>query len=945
MDDNRTDEDRIREVLIIEGQQRQYEDSDFMPVKQSLYTQEHITPEYDSMLPYLVWCRPSQIYKNPVYYSDSGPDYPYCVVQGTLPDETFLGVLMAVSVYPRADLISNIFSSDPTDFVPYGVYTCRFYVEGNWVDVITDTNLPCLRDEATGEFTPAYASSANENELWISLAEKAYAKAVGNYEALQKVRVREALLHLTGGSVQQLFIQDDSVFPIIGGRECPTLWSLVNRCLRTDTMILCEPVSEIEAGEGKEEATPTLSMLEKDAQHNFQQNKLYSVVDVRTVDGAELLLMHDPWSQPGEQAWLGDWSVQSAKWDISNGKLLDEVESSPGIPWRRDFPSGYFWIPLSSFRKYFNSTHLCKLFPEEKFSFFCMNGDWHATEAGGPCTSVRDKAVVKREAHQSRTDSLNQNTCAVVIDGDAHWFNNPQFRVSTHNDDVKRPTTLYVSLVPVSTDGTTDGAQLTSLTIASMPKSPETANRVWDIGTVEVVATDKIDSAGRSKGQEVSVWALKMEADKFYYIIPSTLRRRQEGSFIIRVFASDKEGVVVEHLHKVATQTLNGEWKRAGDLDTTGGPPTVLLERSGAAGAAADDGKAAAGPKGLQSIYVDNSKWCQNPQYHLEVIDPFAKEDIHLKIVCRRTDRSEGTGRKNQSMIGSIAELKADMTVGLTVAKADTLEDLTPTKQVKKGPRQNALGQFIASKPSSLKKRPGMVEDTKVGGGSSQSGNTILRKTSLKLPVSYFMKTTYSHKTEAVVYYPRLPRSWVGNGLIIVPSLSEKGVKGTYELEINCSEPVRVKLLPEAYSRTIAGEWKDGECGGSHLSPAWKKNPRFALKFRNTNKGNAPARTRITLAKHGEKWNVGKKDTVGTMIAFYIFICDKTDGGAGELRLVHESAFSPDSFVATDNNFSLEALGDKEEYIIMPTTFNESIKASFVLSITSEYEYTITKEK
>jgi len=932
--DDRTDEDRIREVLVIEGQNRQYEDSDFMPVKQSLYINEDNSPEYDDSVPYLVWCRPQQIYKNPVYFSDAGPDYPYCVVQGTLPDATFLGVLMAVAVYPRADLISNIFSSNPADFVDFGVYTCRFYVEGNWVDVITDTNLPCTRDEATGDFSPAYSTSANENELWVSLAEKAYAKAVGNYEALQKVRVREALMHLTGGSVQQLFLHDDTSFPVEPNGACPRLWTMLNRSIKNDTLILVELTVEEEAETGAQMAAHD--------EHSFVPGRLYSIVQLRQIDGDDCVLLHDPWSQPGEQAWRGAWSISSNRWDANNGEFAEEVEADEGMPWRRDFPSGYFWMSVRSFLKYFNSMHLCKLFPAEKFSFFCMAGDWHRVEAGGPCHSVRDKVVVKREAHRSRMDSINENSCAVVLDGDAHWFNNPQFRVSTTNESARHPAVLYVSLVPVSTDAAAEGAQMTAITIATMPKGLDTPDRIWDIGTCEVVATDKVDGAGRQKGQEVSVWAVKLDAEKVYYIVPSTLKRGQEGSFIVRMYSTEKD-VLVESLDKVITQTFTGEWRRTGDLDTTGGPPLIAPERAGPTGAL-QDGVVVGGAK--SDIMVENPKWCQNPQYHLEILDPYAKDDIHLKIVVRRTDRPDAnTRRGQQSMIGNIAELKADMTVGLVIAKANTLEDLTPQKQGKKGPRQNALGEFIASKPSSLKKRNTFVEEN-AKSTSSGTGKTVLRKASLSQPVSYYIKSTYSHKTEAVVYYPRLPRSWVGNGIIVTPSLSEKGVKGSYELEINSSEPIKVRLLPDAYSRNVAGEWRDGECGGNHLNPNWKKNPRYSVKFRSLNKGNAPARTRIKVSKHGEKWKTGsKKETVGNMIGFYIFICDKSDGGAGEMRQVFESPFAPDDEIATDPDFTLEGLGPKEEYIIMPATFNEGKKGAFVLSITSEYEYTIVKEK
>ena len=103
---------------------------------------------------------------------------------------------MAVAVYPGQDLIENIFASRPEDFLVYGVYTCRFYVEGEWVDVVTDTTIPCLRNEDSGLCSPVYGQSGNLDEMWVSLAEKAYAKAVGSYEAIQKVRVHEGKLFL-----------------------------------------------------------------------------------------------------------------------------------------------------------------------------------------------------------------------------------------------------------------------------------------------------------------------------------------------------------------------------------------------------------------------------------------------------------------------------------------------------------------------------------------------------------------------------------------------------------------------------------------------------------------------------------------------------------------------------------------------------------------------------
>ncbi len=1010
IEEERSDEDRIIEVLIIEGQ-TDYEDQDFMPLKHSLYISDTHVPDYDMDLPYLVWCRPNQVYEQPDYFAPAIPDVPYCASTGSLPDSTFLGVLMAVAAYQKQDLISNIFASRPEDFRKYGVFTCRFYVEGSWVDIITDTNIPCVRDPNSGAFSPAYGHSPNSGEMWVCLAEKAYAKAVGCYESLQRAKTREVLMHLTGGSIQQVSLkeeveQDDD--------NSQALWFMLTRGLKNDTLILCEPAAAPEdtTGEGQtmdyggtpeggdgETKTEANSQAEDTksataaaaatkaeddqfAEHALQKGKLYSVMDMINIEGHELVLLHDPWSQPGESCWFGDWSSQSKTWDLNNGEIQDALDDDGSIPWTKDRPQGYFWMPFKAFKTLFDCTYLCKLFPNEKYSFYSLPGDWHGNGAGGPPSTVLDKHTVVKQAAESRSYALNKNTCAVVIDGDSSFFNNPQFRVSCHKN-----TRVYVSLAPLSAE-TLEGGSHNSLTITSMPKQAGTPLRVWDLGTAEIVASDKVERGGRVRGQEVSVWNLNMNTHNFYHIIPHTMKKGQEGSFLVRMYSS--EPLVVEQLDKVANKLVHGEWRRVGDLDTTGGPPRTAVdskhggaggaplggtsaglpvegepsvltatgaEESGAVGVAGDDPTATTALVAVNTI--ENHKWCQNPQYHLEIIDPFAKDEIFLKVVLRRSDKPAG-----ENVRRSLLADKAELNIGLVIAKADTLEDQAPQRQ-KKGPRQNALGQFIASKSSSLKKKKVVEKDHDPSG--SDGGKTVLRK--INLPTDkYSQMSSFSHKSDACIYYPRLPRSWIGNGLIIVPCLSEKGAKGQYDLEVFSSEPVLLKMLPDNYSRSIAGEWIAPMDGGNHLTPRWKQNPRYQLKFRNTNKGNPPARVRITLSKEGERWGkMSRRDTVGCMIGFYIFIAasatlPKEDGkesankdtvpqgptssglAVGEMRQVYESVFCPNDRISTEAEFTLEQLNPDEEYVIMPTTFAEGKHGAFVLSISADYEYTLVKD-
>jgi hypothetical protein len=235
--DVRTDEDVIIETLVIENERRLYEDIDFLPIRQSLYLIESIPPAYDqNVCDYISWCRPHEISGQCCYFN---PDFVVPEVgQGTLPDDAFIGALMAITSYPHYDLLQNIIASRPGDFAKYGVFTCRFYVEGQWVDVLTDTKLPCVRDQRTGLFSAVYSKSRlSPNELWIPLIQKAYSKALGSYEAVCKLKIHECLMHLTGGSVQQMYLHDEST----GEQKVDGAWKLFKSYLHNHTLITAQP--------------------------------------------------------------------------------------------------------------------------------------------------------------------------------------------------------------------------------------------------------------------------------------------------------------------------------------------------------------------------------------------------------------------------------------------------------------------------------------------------------------------------------------------------------------------------------------------------------------------------------------------------------------------------------------------------------------------------------
>lgn len=120
-----------------------------------------------------------------------------------------------------------------------------------------------------------------------------------------------------------------------------------------------------------------------------------------------------------------------------------------------------------------------------------------------------------------------------MVDGDSSWFNNPQYRLQCING----PATVYVSVVPVDSgdDGESSShhsdhhGNMMFVTVTTQPKLIGQPLPLWEVTMFDVLASDKVDyHPVRVKGQETSLWELKLDPKHYYHIVPNTIRRGTE---------------------------------------------------------------------------------------------------------------------------------------------------------------------------------------------------------------------------------------------------------------------------------------------------------------------------------------------------------------------------------------------------------------------------------
>ncbi len=200
-------------------------DFDFMPNDDALYkpiSKRKMQGDPNAKKPWVVqWKRPADFMIDPerirVFLgSISAND----IKQGQLGDCWFLSTLAALTEFPK--LIKDLFLDDfvrgvvteqgrKAGYSPIGLYHLRFYKGGLKTNIRVDDYFPCLPGpKIVDRYGPIFSKS-NGDELWVLLAEKAFAKVHGSYEALDAGEPHEAMMDLTGAPTKKISMSDADI--------------------------------------------------------------------------------------------------------------------------------------------------------------------------------------------------------------------------------------------------------------------------------------------------------------------------------------------------------------------------------------------------------------------------------------------------------------------------------------------------------------------------------------------------------------------------------------------------------------------------------------------------------------------------------------------------------------------------------------------------------------
>mmetsp|Transcript_40994 Transcript_40994/g.112739 ORF Transcript_40994/g.112739 Transcript_40994/m.112739 type:complete len:856 (-) Transcript_40994:55-2622(-) len=356
-------------ALLVRDSQGRWQDAAFPPGQSSLCYDWGKHPRAADWKR-LAWAEYASTSSNGAVFSAAGAQ-PCDIQQGMLGDCYFLAALSALADTHK-ELVERMVVSSPVG-LRAGVSIVRLNWNGHWLCVPVSHSFPSLPGAMHGPPRPAFSSARQSGGLWVALAEKAWAKVHGSYQAIEGGALSGALRDLTGAPSRMHSLE----FGAAGVREWLTRMASATVGFFQALFTTRRRAVEEHAGRQKEldsAASVWRAMVEAsqqrfamcascgrsgdtehlDADTGLVRGHAYTVLDVWDANsGIECLVrLRNPW---GRGRWKGAYADRDPR-------LTFPALRSHSLQEEDDLEDeGIFWMSYADFCANFSSVDICRV--------------------------------------------------------------------------------------------------------------------------------------------------------------------------------------------------------------------------------------------------------------------------------------------------------------------------------------------------------------------------------------------------------------------------------------------------------------------------------------------------------------------------------------------------------------------------------------------------------